>query len=107
MFLIRIIVTGFAFKIQSRCQAGEWALGLCYAASKVRTTVENRMQVLGDKHTRRVFLCVISGLPKNPKHKKREESFTILKIRLLKINGKEKILKVARKIDLYCTKKQR
>ena len=51
-----------------------------------------------------VFLCVISGLPKNPKHKKWEESFTIIKIKLLKINGKETILKVARTIGTYCIK---
>ena len=107
MSLIRIIVTGFAFKIQNRCQVGGWALDLRYAASEVRTTMENRMQMLGDKCTRWVFLCVIFGRPKNPEHKKREESFTILKIRLLKINGKEKILTVARKIDTYCTEKQR
>lgn len=42
---------------------------------------------------------------KNPKHKKQEEIFTIIKIKLLKVNGKEKILKVARNID--CTKKRR
>lgn len=27
--LIHVIVIGFAFKIQNRCQVGEWALGLC------------------------------------------------------------------------------
>lgn len=48
---MHIIVIGFAFKIQNRCQVGEWALGLRYAMSEVRTTTENRTKMLDGKCT--------------------------------------------------------
>ena len=51
MSLIHVIVIGFAFKIQNRCQVGEWALDLCYAMSEVQTTMENRMKMLDEKCT--------------------------------------------------------
>lgn len=84
------------FRIDVRLESG--LLGFVMQCLENATTTENRTKMLDGKCTCRVFLCVISGLAKNPKlPRSRKEIFTIIKIKLLNVNGKEKILKVARK----------